>query len=36
MKRFPYGIFYRIVEQYIVVIAVMHDKCHPNRWKERE
>ena len=35
MRRFPYGIYYRIVGQQIVVLAVMHGRRHPRRWRQR-
>ena len=35
MKRFPYGVFYREIEQLIVVVACMHGHRHPKRWQTR-
>lgn len=35
IHRFPFGIFYRIVNDVAVVVAVMHCGRHPRRWKER-
>jgi toxin ParE1/3/4 len=34
-RRFPYGLFYRIDGTTIVVIACMHAKRRPDRWKGR-
>jgi len=34
--RFPYGLFYRIVEDQIVVVACMHASRDPRRWQSRE
>ncbi|MGH8128195.1 MAG: type II toxin-antitoxin system RelE/ParE family toxin [Gammaproteobacteria bacterium] len=33
--RFPFGVFYRVEEGFIVVVAVMHGSQDPQRWKER-
>lgn len=35
VKRFPYGIFYRIIKDRILVIACMHGRRRPARWKSR-
>ena len=35
IHRFPYGIFYTIEPNRIVVCAVMHTARHPSRWKHR-
>ncbi len=35
LRRFPYGIFYRVYGDAIVVVACMHAKRHPARWKSR-
>ncbi len=34
-RRFPFGIFYLIENDGVVVIAVMHASRDPDRWKER-
>ena len=34
-RRFPYGVFYRLVGDSVVVIAVMHSSRDPRRWQER-
>jgi plasmid stabilization system protein ParE len=36
LRRFPYGIYYRIAVGQIRVIAVFHAKRDPMRWKTRE
>ena len=36
LKRFPFGIYYRIEEGTVVVVAVMHGSRHPRNWKSRE
>ena len=35
VKRFPFGIFFTIKENTIVVLAVMHGSRSPSRWKHR-
>ncbi len=35
VPRFPYGVFYRILEARIEVIAVFHDKRNPQIWRSR-
>ena len=36
LHRFPYGVFYREYGDAIVVVAVMHARRHPNKWKRRQ
>lgn len=33
--RFPFAIYYRIEEESLVVVAVMHGSRHPKRWQKR-
>lgn len=35
LHRFPFGIFYRVEADYILVLAVMHASRHPGRWQRR-
>ena len=35
IRRFPFGVFYRIESEQIVVLAVMHASRAPERWKDR-
>lgn len=35
VHRFPYGIFFEIQENRIVVIACFHGRRNPNSWKTR-
>jgi len=35
MHRFPFGIYYRIEGNTVLVIAVMHASRNPYRWKNR-
>lgn len=34
--RFPFGIYYRVEQDMIIVIAVMHGSRDPNQWKNRK
>ena len=34
-RRFPYGLYYRIVDDQIVVVACMHARRNPRRWQSR-
>ena len=34
-KRFPFGVFYLMEDDCIVVVAVIHASRDPARWKER-
>jgi len=34
IRRFPFAAFYRIEDDSIVVVAVMHGSRHPRRWME--
>ena len=33
---FPYNIYYRISRKNIIVLAVVHQKRHPDIWKKRK
>jgi plasmid stabilization system protein ParE len=35
VRRFPYGIFFEVQEQRIVVIACFHGRREPRRWQSR-
>lgn len=35
MRRFPFGIYYQIEADAIVVVAIMHGSRNPHRWKRR-
>ena len=34
-RRFPYGLFYRVYGDMIVIVACMHAKRNPQRWQRR-
>ena len=35
INRFPFGVYYIIDKDSVIVIAVMHSSRDPRRWKER-
>lgn len=35
IRRFPFGIYYRVETTSVVVVAVMHGSRNPLRWKSR-
>lgn len=35
IHRFPYGLFYRIVDDTVVFVACFHTSRNPNLWKRR-
>ena len=35
LHRFPYAIFYRLYDETVIVIACMHGRRDPKRWKRR-
>ena len=35
LRRFPYSLFYRIYENHVIVIACMHARREPMKWKSR-
>lgn len=35
LRRFPFGIFYHVDDEGIVVVAVMHDRRDPRNWQAR-
>ncbi len=36
MSRFPYGLYYWVTPDEIMVVAVMHAKRNPKVWRDRE
>jgi toxin ParE1/3/4 len=34
-RRFPYGLMYTATDDEVIVIACIHGRRHPNRWKGR-
>jgi len=35
VRRFPYAIFYRLVDDRVLVIACMHARRNPRKWRRR-
>ncbi len=35
LRRFPYGLYYRVHEDCIVIVACMHGRRSPRRWQSR-
>jgi hypothetical protein len=35
LRRFPYGLFYRIVGEEPIVVACAHVRRHPRHWRSR-
>ncbi len=35
VHRFPYGIFYRVYSELVVVVACMHARRDPRRWRSQ-
>lgn len=35
LRRFPYGVRFRVVSNRIEVLAVWHERRHPDGWKTR-
>ena len=35
LRRFPYGIYYRVYPDSIVIVACMHGRRDPKRWQSR-
>jgi toxin ParE1/3/4 len=35
VRRFPYGVFYILDNNTIIILSVMHIRRHPRRWQNR-
>jgi toxin ParE1/3/4 len=35
LRRFPYGVYYRVYPEGIVIVACMHGRRDPKRWESR-
>lgn len=36
VHRFPYGVFFRIVGDTIVILGIIHGRRNPERWRHRQ
>lgn len=36
LRRFPYLVFFRVLEDSVIVVAVFHSSRDPRRWADRE
>jgi plasmid stabilization system protein ParE len=36
LRRFPYALFYRVVDDVVVVFACMHLRRNPRRWMDQD
>jgi plasmid stabilization system protein ParE len=34
-NKFPFGVFYRVESDFVVIFAIMHASRNPSRWKKR-
>jgi plasmid stabilization system protein ParE len=35
LPKFPYGLYYRVLEYSVLVVACIHAKRHPKAWRSR-
>lgn len=35
LPRFPFGVFYQVEDEHIVVVAILHFSRHPRNWRNR-
>ena len=35
LPRFPYGVYYRVFPDAVIVVGVVHGRRHPRRWRRR-
>jgi len=36
VKRFPYGVYFRVEQEQLIVFAIMHLHRDPGRWQQRD
>lgn len=36
VKRFPYGVYFRVEQEQLIVFAIMHLHRDPARWQQRD
>ena len=35
LRRVPFGVFYRDYSEHVVIVACLHGKVNPDRWRRR-
>lgn len=35
LRRFPYGLYFRVLNDEVIVLAVVHGRRHPRKWQLR-
>ena len=35
ISRFPFGVYFRIEDEQVIVFAIFHGSRHPRRWRQR-
>ena len=35
IRRFPFGVYFRIEDAQVIVFAIIHGSRHPRRWRQR-
>ena len=35
IRRFPFGVYFRVEDDQVIVFAVIHGSRHPRRWRQR-
>ena len=35
IRRFPFGVYFRIEDEQVIVVAVIHGSRHPRNWRQR-
>jgi plasmid stabilization system protein ParE len=35
IRQFPFGVYFRIEDKQVIVVAVIHGSRHPRRWRQR-
>ena len=35
VRRFPYAVFYRVIGEHVVIVACMHARRNPRKWRRR-
>ena len=35
IRRFPFGVYFRIEDEQVIIVAVIHGSRHPRNWRQR-